>query len=924
MTNVNTASFSADSLLDHGSWAHSLARSLVGASDADDLVSETWLIALQAKPLVDRPLRPWLGTVLGNLARQRARSKGRRAERERMAARDEAQPSAGELTARAESQKLLMEELLKLDVDLREILLLRFFENKSAAEIGRIKELPASTVKSRLERGLDQMRVGLDQRFEGQRSLWSTALLPLLQGAEHRGMSTLVKLALSLCVVTATSLGLVFVGMGGLEFMGTVPIEAVGFAPIVEVHETDFLEDASQSERVAFVTEIESPGVEATPESDATRFRMRFLDLNHHPMPDVRVNGVFDRKGRFALSDANGIVDWSFTPKHAGMGYSVSYSHMAIARDTLSVQGAESEVTDLGDIIVRPGGALRGRVLDGLGTPLAGAKVEVLGESIRGKAAGGLTFSSHSSLGHARGVTDETGSFQLSGLLVGDVRVHVEALRGLHKASSGWVEIREGQESHGLVIFAPEAPIENRIEGVVYGPDGNPLGGVSVQTRFKSLFSSGSIRMSNSADGSFLVVSSSDADYELVFRAPGILGYAPVTLSGVRLGEVNLSVNFEPDIEERTVVLPKSPGSVVTGWVLVDGAAVIGAKLFLQRSAQGETFFNGFPVRYESRESSSTQSRADGSFELDVPEAGTYVLRGALNGYAPVEFGPVNLDGRSSASEIELNISAGGSLRGRVVLAAGLNPAGRLVAISRGDCWAESRRVGADGAYEFTGLIPGRWQVTLVDREIVDGVSTSSTSSFSPVEIQPPFNCVVHEGESTEFDLSVTDVLECELVGQLEMVGSDPSLWRGVLISRSTQDGSPLPRSMTFKLDAEGRFAQAGIGIGEWRLGFEQVESGGLLFSAPLALVAGFNQWRSRVELTTLYLKEVPDFPCYYLWEGAGQLTGIYPVDISLDHEHHLAPIPAGAGRLVFYQEGFDPNDPRDWPTWRSFDLEGD
>ncbi len=147
MTNNQTAIPTPESLLQHASWAHSLARSLVGEAAADDLVQDTWLAAIKANPSADRPLRPWLGTVLGNLSRQESRSSARRKAREAEVAQTGFEPSAEELTEKAESQKLLMEQLLQLDEELREVLLLKFFEGLSAAEIGRRKGVPA--VRSR-------------------------------------------------------------------------------------------------------------------------------------------------------------------------------------------------------------------------------------------------------------------------------------------------------------------------------------------------------------------------------------------------------------------------------------------------------------------------------------------------------------------------------------------------------------------------------------------------------------------------------------------------------------------------------------------------------------------------------------------------------------------------------------------------------
>ena len=61
-------------------WLGTLARGLcAGAPDADDLVQDTLLAAVEQPPRTDRPLRAWLATVLRHRAHdtrhaERARS----------------------------------------------------------------------------------------------------------------------------------------------------------------------------------------------------------------------------------------------------------------------------------------------------------------------------------------------------------------------------------------------------------------------------------------------------------------------------------------------------------------------------------------------------------------------------------------------------------------------------------------------------------------------------------------------------------------------------------------------------------------------------------------------------------------------------------------------------------------------------------
>src|SRR5207245_2673992 len=77
---------------EHTEWLRRLARAFVREDGAvDDLVQETWLVALRTPPAATSPLRAWLSGVLRNLVFKRRRGDARRDRRERVAA---AEPAA--------------------------------------------------------------------------------------------------------------------------------------------------------------------------------------------------------------------------------------------------------------------------------------------------------------------------------------------------------------------------------------------------------------------------------------------------------------------------------------------------------------------------------------------------------------------------------------------------------------------------------------------------------------------------------------------------------------------------------------------------------------------------------------------------------------------------------------------------------------
>src|SRR5437762_12345866 len=104
-----------EELLAHRQWVRALARRLAAdESRADDLEQETWLAAVEAPPRDARSVRGWLGAVVRNLHRNERRGDFRRDRREAAVARREDEPTR-DVVAEAETQTLLVREVLALD-----------------------------------------------------------------------------------------------------------------------------------------------------------------------------------------------------------------------------------------------------------------------------------------------------------------------------------------------------------------------------------------------------------------------------------------------------------------------------------------------------------------------------------------------------------------------------------------------------------------------------------------------------------------------------------------------------------------------------------------------------------------------------------------------------------------------------------------
>jgi RNA polymerase sigma-70 factor (ECF subfamily) len=197
-----------EALLAETAWVRALARRLCSDSAAaEDLVQDTWLAALRHRPDERSSPRAWLGKVLVNLNLARRRSEANRGARERVAARGERLPSSSDVVERVQNSRALVEHVLELEEPYRSAVLARFFDGLSAEEIARREHLPSSTIRTRIQRGIEKLRTRL-QREKGAN--WLGALAPLAHVASSTGamgtgiagglvMAAGTKIALVLC-----------------------------------------------------------------------------------------------------------------------------------------------------------------------------------------------------------------------------------------------------------------------------------------------------------------------------------------------------------------------------------------------------------------------------------------------------------------------------------------------------------------------------------------------------------------------------------------------------------------------------------------------------------------------------------------------------------------------------------------------------
>ncbi|HZM21400.1 MAG TPA: sigma-70 family RNA polymerase sigma factor [Anaerolineales bacterium] len=156
-------------VLAHQEAVFRLAYLLLGdPDDAEDTAQETFLRAWNHLKRFDqsRPLRPWLLSIAANLARNRRRSAGRYLAALTRAFRNEPGPaSVEEKSAQTMEANDLWKAVQSLNLSDQQIVYLRYFLDLSVSEAAEVLQIAEGTVKSRLSRALEKLRVIIKQEF---------------------------------------------------------------------------------------------------------------------------------------------------------------------------------------------------------------------------------------------------------------------------------------------------------------------------------------------------------------------------------------------------------------------------------------------------------------------------------------------------------------------------------------------------------------------------------------------------------------------------------------------------------------------------------------------------------------------------------------------------------------------------------------
>jgi len=139
-------------------------------SAADDVFQETWIRIVRARERFDteRRFAAWLYQIANNLCRDRYRRvDAMRRAVDSFRVEDETLREAPESPALA-GQDAMRARVLALPDRLREVLVLRYYEDLGEEEMSRVLGVPRGTIKSRLHAAVKALRENMRDESEGE------------------------------------------------------------------------------------------------------------------------------------------------------------------------------------------------------------------------------------------------------------------------------------------------------------------------------------------------------------------------------------------------------------------------------------------------------------------------------------------------------------------------------------------------------------------------------------------------------------------------------------------------------------------------------------------------------------------------------------------------------------------------------------
>jgi RNA polymerase sigma-70 factor (ECF subfamily) len=488
-------------LLAEQDWVRRLARRLVAdTSLADDIAQATWLAALRHPPRHERNLRAWLGQLVVNTTRSTLRSERRRIvredtwhrERERESSDgEELEPPEGAI-ARAELRAELAHLVKKLREPYRYTLVRVIQEDRTSSEVARELDLPESTVRSHVKRGLDMIRNELEKAHRGDERRgadhWLSALVfiakeplqgsppipskppkpaqssepsnPVEKVATGGAMLAASKAKVALAALLALALGsFLWLRGGSIEARSAGGASELAGARPIDSSSSPVESTPTPSDRVAASAPAPT-GAAAAPGVEEGTLRVA-LTWESNGSPASRVNVLVQQWAENRSIDRDGITgeDGTVTIDHLAPGSAFVFVDRGGNARARIESGRESATK----IAIPKGLELRGTVVDADFAPVPGAAIY-------------LTFDAGAQTNQVVTQSDSKGEFTIDS---------VEPSRYVGARKSGFAPSHNhpvtvdgvASENARLVLLGPGGGVG----GVVSRPDGAPVAHAEVR-----------------------------------------------------------------------------------------------------------------------------------------------------------------------------------------------------------------------------------------------------------------------------------------------------------------------------------------------------------------------------------------------------------------------------------------------------------
>ncbi|HUR28608.1 MAG TPA: sigma-70 family RNA polymerase sigma factor, partial [Planctomycetota bacterium] len=366
---------------------------------------------------------------------------------------------------RSEMVEAIASAFAGLPAPYRDVLYLRYYEDRSPPEIAERLDYSLATVKTRLSRGMELLRKALEQRARQRGQSLSSLITGLVALQEHaKPASVGLPFLGGALMVKKLVAALVIAGAASWWMWRAQESDAgvVASANMADVALPQALQENSAA------TTGSSKSVITLPEQDTRMLaepaiRLHVLDEQRGALSSVKVELVTDREVVFLGStDLAGRLEMQPPPKSA--------DRIVFSLAGFAVREAPPPKTDQRDleVVLRRGGTLRGRVVEyNLRVlpaeemePIAGARVVAMGQFAGRDAFERLRIGDPSI---RSAVTDANGEFTIDGLVDG-------ARYQMRAGAPGWIQnVNEMRATNGGALPIPEVPASDVVLELQHG-----------------------------------------------------------------------------------------------------------------------------------------------------------------------------------------------------------------------------------------------------------------------------------------------------------------------------------------------------------------------------------------------------------------------------------------------------------------------